>query len=98
MVFGEPDIDLKNEGNNLRVAIKVSMCTTPPPAKSAPTPQTTSPAGSSTPTTTAKASSSATPTSLAKDQPYEKLKRALRAEIDEAAWASLYSTVSRPFS
>ena len=31
------------------------------------------------------------------DQPYEKLKRALRAEIDEAAWASLYSTVSRPF-
>lgn len=31
------------------------------------------------------------------DQPYEKLKRALRAEIDEGAWASLYSTVSRPF-
>jgi adenine-specific DNA-methyltransferase len=29
--------------------------------------------------------------------PYEKLKRALRAEVDEAAWASLYSTVSRPF-
>jgi adenine-specific DNA-methyltransferase len=29
--------------------------------------------------------------------PYDKLKRALRAEIDEAAWASLYSTVSRPF-
>lgn len=31
------------------------------------------------------------------DQPYEKLKRALRAEVDEAAWASLYSTKSRPF-
>jgi adenine-specific DNA-methyltransferase len=31
------------------------------------------------------------------EEPYEKLKRALRAEIDEAAWASLYSTVSRPF-
>jgi adenine-specific DNA-methyltransferase len=29
--------------------------------------------------------------------PYEKLKRALRAEVDEVAWASLYSTVSRPF-
>jgi adenine-specific DNA-methyltransferase len=29
--------------------------------------------------------------------PYEKLKRALRAEIDEAAWSSLYSTTSRPF-
>ena len=29
--------------------------------------------------------------------PYDKLKRALRAEIDEAAWAELYSTRSRPF-
>ena len=32
------------------------------------------------------------------DEPYEKLKRALRAEIDEGAWATLYSTVSRPFA
>ena len=32
------------------------------------------------------------------DEPYEKLKRALRAEINEAAWSALYSTVSRPFS
>jgi adenine-specific DNA-methyltransferase len=31
------------------------------------------------------------------DQPYEKLKGALRAEIDEGAWATLYRTVSRPF-
>ena len=31
------------------------------------------------------------------DQPYERLQRALKAEINEAAWASLYSTVSRPF-
>ncbi len=31
------------------------------------------------------------------DRPYDKLKRALNAEIDEAAWSSLYSTVSRPF-
>lgn len=31
------------------------------------------------------------------DEPYEKLKRALKAEVDEAAWASLYSTKSRPF-
>ncbi len=30
-------------------------------------------------------------------EPYEKLRRALRADIDEAAWQSLYSTVSRPF-
>src|SRR6476659_24200 len=32
------------------------------------------------------------------DQPYDKLKRALRAEIDEAAWAALYRTTSRPFA
>jgi len=31
------------------------------------------------------------------DEPYEKLRRALKAEIDEAAWSLLYSTVSRPF-
>ncbi len=31
------------------------------------------------------------------DEPYEKLKRALRAEVDEAAWSTLYSTVSQPF-
>jgi len=31
------------------------------------------------------------------EEPYEKLKRALRADIDEALWSSLNSTVSRPF-
>jgi len=31
------------------------------------------------------------------DQPYDKLKRALKAEINEEAWSSLYTTVSRPF-
>ena len=31
------------------------------------------------------------------DQPYDKLKRALRADIDEGAWSALYSTVSRSF-
>jgi adenine-specific DNA-methyltransferase len=34
---------------------------------------------------------------LGADDPYDKLKRVLRADIDEAAWASLNSTVSRPF-
>ncbi|MGH8558483.1 MAG: hypothetical protein ACRESZ_13675, partial [Methylococcales bacterium] len=32
------------------------------------------------------------------DEPYDKLRRALRADIDEAAWNSLYSTTSRPFA
>ncbi len=29
--------------------------------------------------------------------PYEKLRKALRADISEEAWASVNSTVSRPF-
>ncbi|MEX1265087.1 MAG: site-specific DNA-methyltransferase [Actinomycetota bacterium] len=33
---------------------------------------------------------------LGADEPYGKLKRALKADIDEEAWASLYSTTSRP--
>jgi adenine-specific DNA-methyltransferase len=32
------------------------------------------------------------------DEPYEKLKKALRAEIDEAEWTKLYSTTSVPFA
>ncbi|NQV24425.1 MAG: site-specific DNA-methyltransferase, partial [Rhodopirellula sp.] len=31
------------------------------------------------------------------DDPYKKLKKALKAEIDEAAWSELYSTRSMPF-
>jgi len=31
------------------------------------------------------------------DEPYDKLKRAQRGDIDAAAWSSLYSTVSQPF-
>jgi adenine-specific DNA-methyltransferase len=31
------------------------------------------------------------------DDPYAKLKRALKAQVDEAAWSALNSTVSRPF-
>jgi len=31
------------------------------------------------------------------EEPYDKLKKALRAEIDETEWNSLYSNVSRPF-
>ena len=31
------------------------------------------------------------------NDPYKRLKQALKAEIDEEAWASLYRTRSRPF-
>jgi adenine-specific DNA-methyltransferase len=34
---------------------------------------------------------------LGTNDPYKALKTALRAEIDEEAWASLYSARSRPF-
>jgi adenine-specific DNA-methyltransferase len=34
---------------------------------------------------------------LGGNDPYKRLKGALKAEIDEAAWATLYSAVSRPF-
>src|SRR3989344_4559441 len=34
---------------------------------------------------------------LGADKPYEKLKKALRADINEDAWDELYSTISRPF-
>ena len=35
---------------------------------------------------------------LGADKPYEKLKKALKADIKEDSWEDLYSTVSRPFS
>jgi len=35
---------------------------------------------------------------LGANDPYKSLKTALRAEIDEDAWASLYSDTSRPFA
>ncbi|MEK7448007.1 MAG: DNA methyltransferase, partial [Planctomycetota bacterium] len=35
---------------------------------------------------------------LGGDKPYEKLKKALKADIDEAIWDELYSTTSRPFA
>lgn len=34
---------------------------------------------------------------LGADKPYEKLKKALKADINEDAWDELYSTISRPF-
>ena len=34
---------------------------------------------------------------LGADEPYERLKNALKAEIDEAEWAKLYSATSVPF-
>ena len=35
---------------------------------------------------------------LGANDPYKSLKAALQAEIDEDAWATLYSNISRPFT
>ena len=67
------------------------MCTIPPRRRSAATRRRTSRAGSSKSFFVRHAYFTGA------DEPYEKLKRALRAEVDEAAWASLYSTTSRAF-
>lgn len=32
------------------------------------------------------------------DEPYKKLKKTLKAEVDEGAWNGIYSTISRPFN
>ena len=37
------------------------------------------------------------PTSLGAGDPYKSLKTTLKAEIDEEAWSSLNSDISRPF-
>ena len=58
---------------------------------------TTSPAGSSTPSYNGESFFVRHAYFTGADEPYEKLKRALKAEVDEAAWSSLYSTKSRPF-
>ena len=99
MVFGEPDIDIQPATDGQVDGRDPRRRRLRPDHRRGPLSRrpTTSPAGSSTPTTTARASSSATPTSPAADDPYEQLTRALRADIDEDAWATLYSTVSRPF-
>ena len=99
MVFGEPDVDIKKQIRRpvRRRRSKALTFTTRRRARSGTHRPTTSPAGSSTPTTTVRVSSCATPTSPAR-RALREAERALRAEIDEAAWSSLYSTVSRPFA
>jgi adenine-specific DNA-methyltransferase len=97
MVFGEPDIELKEQDGDLRVTIKGVDVYDP----------TTGEVRSHSTDDIAcwfidtdyngESFFVRHAYFTGKDQPYEKLKRALRAEIDESAWASLYKTTSRPF-
>ncbi len=97
MVFGEPDIELKEQDGDLRVTIKGVDVYDP----------TTGEVRSHSTDDIAcwfidtdyngESFYVRHAYFTGKDQPYEKLKRALRAEIDESAWASIYKTTSRPF-
>ena len=97
MVFGEPDVEVKKTGNELTVEIKGVDVYDPTTGqiRNASTDDIacwfidTDYNGESFFVRQAYFTGA--------DEPYEKLKRALKAEIDEAAWASLYSTTSRPF-
>ena len=97
MVFGEPDVDIRKKGSKIVVEIKGIDVYDP----------TTGEIRSSTTDDIAcwfidtdyneESFFVRHAYFTGADQPYEKLKKALKSEIDEAAWASLYSTVSRPF-
>ena len=96
-VFGEPDIDLKQKDGKYTVEIKGVDIYDP----------TTGEIRSSSPDETAcwfidtdyneQSFFVRHAYFTGANDPYDKLRRALKAEIDEAAWSSLYSTKSRPF-
>jgi adenine-specific DNA-methyltransferase len=97
MVFGEPDIELKTENNQLIVTLKGLDIYDP----------TTGEIRSSSPDDIAcwfidtdyneESFFVRHAYFTGANQPYDKLKRALKAEIDEDAWSQIYSTISRPF-
>jgi adenine-specific DNA-methyltransferase len=97
MVFGEPDVEVKKTGNELTVEIKGVDVYDPTTGqiRNASTDDLacwfidTNYNGESFFVRHAYFTGA--------DAPYEKLKRALKAEIDDDAWSSLYSTISRPF-
>ena len=97
MVFGEPDIELKRENGQLVVTLKGLDIYDP----------TTGEIRSSSPDEIACwfIDTDYNEESFfvrhvyftGANQPYDRLKRALKAEIDEDAWSQIYSTSSRPF-
>lgn len=97
MVFGEPDIELKREKDQLVVTLKGLDIYDP----------TTGEIRSSSPDDIAcwfidtdyneESFFVRHAYFTGANQPYDKLKRALKAEVDEDAWSQIYSTISRPF-
>ncbi|AFZ08641.1 DNA methylase N-4/N-6 domain protein [Oscillatoria nigro-viridis PCC 7112] len=98
MVFGEPDIELKRENGQLVVTLKGLDIYDP----------TTGEIRSTSPNDIAcwfidtdyneESFFVRHAYFTGANQPYDKLKRALKAEIDEDAWSQIYSTSSRPFN
>lgn len=98
MVFGEPDIELKRENDQLVVTLKGLDIYDP----------TTGEIRSSSPDDIAcwfidtdyneESFFVRHAYFTGANQPYDKLKRALKAEIDEDAWSQIYSTSSRLFN
>ena len=97
MVFGEPDVDIRRVGDDLVVEINGVDVYDP----------TTGVVRSSGPSDIAlwMIDTDYNDESFfvrhcyftGENEPYERLQKALKAEIDEEAWSSLYSTVSVPF-
>jgi adenine-specific DNA-methyltransferase len=97
-VFGEPDIEIKDEGSELRVLLRGVDVYDPN-------------TGEIRSNDTDQIALWMIDTSYNEESffvrhcyftggqdPYSRLKRALKADIDEEAWASLHRTESRPFS
>ena len=84
VIFGEPDIDIMEDGvaTTSRCGSTASTSSTQTPARCGATAPRASPAGSSTPTTTRRASSSATPISSARTTRTRRSRPTLKAEID----------------
>ena len=97
MVFGEPDIDIKKK--NGKVAVKINGLDIYDPTTGEIRSNSTDDIACWFVDTNYNGESFFVRHAYftGADKPYEKLKNALRAEIDEAAWSSLYLTESRPF-
>ncbi|MBF0405649.1 MAG: site-specific DNA-methyltransferase [Nitrospirae bacterium] len=97
MVFGEPDMDIKNE--NGQITVKINGLDIYDPTTGEIRSNSTDDIACWFIDTNYNGESFFVRHAYftGADKPYEKLKKALRAEIDEAAWSSIYSTESRPF-
>jgi adenine-specific DNA-methyltransferase len=98
MVFGEPDVDIK-KGKDGRITVEVKGLDVYDPTTGAIRSSSTDDIACWFIDTNYNGESFFVRHAYftGADKPYEKLKRALRAEIDEEAWSMLYSTKSRPF-